>query len=90
MGCNGTVGLSAGRRVARGDSFWLRPVRPDGHLPRPGDADARPRTGVYVICARNVRRTGRAGRSRAQVDFFADVPAVFFPSPRFFTAEIVF
>ena len=32
-----------------------------------------PRTGVYVICARNVRRTGRAGRSRAQVDFFADV-----------------
>jgi len=31
-----------------------------------------PRTGVYVICARNVRRTGRAGRSRAQVDFFGD------------------
>ena len=31
-----------------------------------------PRTGVYVICARNVGRTGRAGRSRAQVDFFAD------------------
>jgi len=25
MGCNGTVGLSAGRRVAGGDSFWLRP-----------------------------------------------------------------
>ena len=35
MGCNGTVGLSAGRRVAGGDSFWLRPVRPDGRLPRP-------------------------------------------------------
>jgi len=32
-----------------------------------------PRTGVYVICARNVQRTGRAGHSRAQVDFFADV-----------------
>jgi len=30
MGCNGTVGLSVGRRVAGGDSFWLRPVRPDG------------------------------------------------------------
>ena len=25
MGCKGTVGLSAGRRVAGGDSFWLRP-----------------------------------------------------------------
>jgi len=25
MGCNGTVGLSAGRRVAGGDSFSLRP-----------------------------------------------------------------
>ena len=25
MGCNGMVGLSAGRRVAGGDSFWLRP-----------------------------------------------------------------
>jgi len=25
MGCNGTVGLSAGRRVAGGDSFWLGP-----------------------------------------------------------------
>jgi len=31
-----------------------------------------PRTGVYVICARHVRRTGRAGGSRAQVDLFAD------------------
>jgi len=31
-----------------------------------------PRTGVYLICARNVRHTGRAGSSRAQVDFFAD------------------
>ena len=25
MGCNGTVGLSAGRRVAGGNCFWLRP-----------------------------------------------------------------
>jgi len=25
MGCNGTVGLSAGHRVAGGESFWLRP-----------------------------------------------------------------
>jgi len=25
MGCDGTVGLSAGRRDAGGDSFWLRP-----------------------------------------------------------------
>ena len=39
MGCNGRVGLSAGRRVAGGDSFWLRPVRPDGCLPGPDDAD---------------------------------------------------
>ena len=31
-----------------------------------------PRTGVYLICARNVRRTGRAGPSRAQVDLFPD------------------
>jgi len=44
MGCNGTVGLSPGRRVAGGDSFWLRPVRPDGRLPRPDDADAGVRT----------------------------------------------
>jgi len=44
MGCNGTVGLSAGRRVAGGDSFWLRAVRPDRHLPRPDDADAGVRT----------------------------------------------
>jgi len=44
-----------------------------------------PRTGVYVICARNVRRTGRAGRSRAQVDSFADAIArgwaFFFSTP---------
>jgi len=32
MGCNGTVGLSAGRRVAVGDSFWLRLVRPHPEL----------------------------------------------------------
>jgi len=25
MGCNGTIGLSAGRKVAGEDSFWLRP-----------------------------------------------------------------
>ena len=35
MGYNGTVGWSAGRRVAGGDSFSLRPVRPDGRLARP-------------------------------------------------------
>ena len=35
MGCNGMVGLSAGRRVAGGDSFWLCPVLPDRHLARP-------------------------------------------------------
>jgi len=34
-----------------------------------------PRTEVYVICARKVRRTGMAAGSRAQVDFFADVNA---------------
>jgi len=28
MGCDGTVGLSAGPRVAGGDCFWLRPMRP--------------------------------------------------------------
>jgi len=32
MGCNGMVGLSAGRRVAGGDSFRLRPVRPHPEL----------------------------------------------------------
>jgi len=35
MGCNRTVGLSTGCRVAGGDSFWLRPVRWDGCLPGP-------------------------------------------------------
>jgi len=39
-----------------------------------------PRTGVYVICTRNVRRTGRAGRSRAQVDLFADAHLVSSPA----------
>jgi len=72
MGYNGTVGLSAGRRVAGGDSFWLCPVHPDGrhHIRTMRKRASTPRTGVYVICARNVQRTGRAGRSRAQVDFF--------------------
>ena len=32
-----------------------------------------PRTGVYVISAWNVRRTGRTGCNRGQVSFFADV-----------------
>jgi len=32
MGCNWTVGLSAGQRVAGGDSFWLRPERPHPEL----------------------------------------------------------
>ena len=31
-----------------------------------------PRTEVYVICAHNVWRTGRAGHSRAQVVFLAN------------------
>ena len=75
MGCNGTVGLSAGRRVAGGDSFWLSPVRPDGPLPRLKDADAGVRTqnssSRYMRLQRPARREGRtqqgaAGRSRAQ------------------------
>jgi len=44
MGCKGTVGLSAGRRVAGGDGFWLRLVRADGRLPPPDDVDTGVRT----------------------------------------------
>ena len=44
MGCNGTVGLCAGPKVAGGDTFWLRPVLPDGRLPRLDDAEAGVRT----------------------------------------------
>jgi len=60
MGCNGRVGLSAGRRVAGGDSFWLRSVRPDGRLPRPDDADAGVRTQNWSL--RYMRSQGPAHR----------------------------
>jgi len=65
MGCNRMVGLSAGRRVAGGDSFYLHPVRPDGRLPRLDDADA----GIHTqnSCLRYMhpqRPTHREGRTQ--------------------------
>jgi len=60
MGCNGRVGLSAGRRVAGGDSFWLRLVRPDGRLPHPDDADPGVCTQNWSL--RYMRRQRRAHR----------------------------
>jgi len=63
MGCNGMVGLSAGCRVAGGDSFYLRPVRPDVCLPRLDDADAGIRTQNsclrYMHPQRPAHREGR-------------------------------
>jgi len=65
MGCNGTVGVSAGRRVAEGDSFWLRLVRLDGRLPRPDDADAGVRTQNWSLgYMRPQRRAHREGRTQ--------------------------
>ena len=65
MGCNGTVGLSAGRRVAREDSFSLRPVRPDGRLPRLDDADAGVRTQNWSLrYMRPQRPAHREGRTQ--------------------------
>jgi len=65
MGCNGRVGLSAGRRVAGGDSFWLRPVRPDGRLPRSDDADAGVRTQNWSLRYRRPQRPAhREGRTQ--------------------------
>jgi len=65
MGCNGTVGLSAARRVAGGDSFCLRPVHPDGRLPRPGDADAAVRSQNSCLCyMRPQRPAHREGRTQ--------------------------
>jgi len=57
MGCNRTVGLSAGCRVA-------------GGLLLIASGASASRTEVYVICARNIRRTGMAGR---RLTFFANV-----------------
>jgi len=65
MGCNGTVGLSVGRRVAGEDSFWLCPVRPDGRLPRPDDADAGVCTQNWSLCyMRPQRPAHREGRTQ--------------------------
>jgi len=65
VACRGVHGVKRdGRVVRRAQGCW------GGQLL----VASAPRTGVYIICARNVRRTGRAARSRAQVDFFADVP----------------
>jgi len=65
MGCNGTVGLPAGRRVAGGDSFWLRLVRPDGRLPRPDNADAGVRTQNWSLrYMRPQRPAHREGRTQ--------------------------
>jgi len=68
MGCTGTVGLSAGGRVAGGDSFWLRPGRPDdadGRLPRPDDADAGVHTQNWSLCyMRPQRPAHRDGRTQ--------------------------
>ena len=67
MGYNGTVGLSAGRRVAGGDSVWLRPVRPDRRLPRPDDAEPGVRTQNwslrYMGPERPAHREGRTQQS---------------------------
>jgi len=69
MGYNGTVGLPAGRRVAGGDSFWLRPVHPDRRLPRPDDAEAGVRTQNWSLrYMRPQRPAHREGRT--QVDLF--------------------
>ena len=65
MGCNGTVGLSAGRRVAGGDSFLLPPVRPDGRLPRLDNADAGVRTQNWSLrYMRPQRPAHREGRTQ--------------------------
>jgi len=65
MGCNGTVGLSAGHRVAERDSFWLRPVRPDGCLPRLDDAHVGVRTPNWSLrYMRPQRPAHREGRTQ--------------------------
>jgi len=65
MGCNGMVGLSAGRRLAGGDSFWLHPVRPDGRLPRPDDADAGVHTQNWSLRYKRPQRLAhREGRTQ--------------------------
>jgi len=68
MGCNGTVGLSAGCRVAGGDSFWLRPVRPDDA----DDEDAAVRTQNWSLRYMHPQRPAHR-EGRTQVYFFADV-----------------
>jgi len=71
MGCNGMVGLSAGRRVAGGDSFWLRPVRLDGRLPGPDDADGGFRTPNWSLrYMRPQRPAHREGRRQQGTGLF--------------------
>jgi len=65
MGGDGTVGLSAGCMVAGGDSFWQRPVRPDGHLPRPDNADPGVRTQTWSLRYMGPQRPAhREGRTQ--------------------------
>jgi len=75
MGCNGMVELSEGAGLLGGTaSGCVRCVQMDAYHVRTMQTRASaPRTGVYVICTHNVRRTGTAGRCRVHVDFFADV-----------------
>ena len=75
--CKGE-GICAGGMVARqtapGCTWCVRREKGSARTKRArGEA---PRTGVYVISAWNVRRTGRTGCNRAQGSFFADGSAV--------------
>ena len=62
-GYNGTVGLYAGGRVARGEYIWLSPERLDGCLAGLDDADAGVCTQTwnlhYMHPQRPVHREGR-------------------------------
>ena len=72
--CRGE-GFCAGGMVARQTApGCTRCVRTEKGSARTKRARAEaPRTGVYVISAWNVRRTGQTGCNRAQGSFFADV-----------------
>ena len=64
-----TGGMVA-RQIAPGCARCVRTEKGSARTKR-ARAEA-PRTGLYVICAWNVWRTGRTGRNRAQGSIFAD------------------
>jgi len=68
MRCNGTVGLSAGHRVAEGDSFWLRPVCPDGRLTCP-----HPELEFTLYAPATSGAHGGQDAAGRRLTFFADV-----------------